>query len=131
MSFSHGLQSPSIGQPKNGYTLRETDGWSTRTVTEPLVYLNGQFVPASQAHVAIYDAGLVLGATITDQTRTFHLRPFRLGDHVHRLFRAARYARLELGLTPAELVCTSEELIDRNSRLVDKGDELGLIHFVT
>jgi branched-chain amino acid aminotransferase len=100
-------------------------------VTEPLVYLNGQFVPASEAHVAIYDAGLVLGATITDQTRTFHLRPFRLGDHVHRLFRAARYARLDIGLTPAELVRVSEELIDRNSRLVEKGDELGLIHFVT
>jgi branched-chain amino acid aminotransferase len=100
-------------------------------VTEPLVYLNGQFVAASQAHVAIYDAGLVLGATVADQTRTFHLRPFRLGDHVNRLFRALRYTRLDIGLSPAELVAISEELVDRNSLLAEKGDELGLIHFVT
>jgi len=100
-------------------------------VTEPLVYLNGQFVPASAARVAIFDAGFVFGATVSDQARTFHLRPFRLSDHVHRLFRALQYARLEIGLTPADLISISEELIDRNSQLVEEGDELGLIHFVT
>ena len=42
---------------------------------EPLVYLNGRTVPASQAHVAIFDAGIVLGATVTEMTRTFHQRP--------------------------------------------------------
>ena len=37
---------------------------------EPEVYLHGKFVPASQAHLNIYDFGIVLGATITDQLRT-------------------------------------------------------------
>jgi branched-subunit amino acid aminotransferase/4-amino-4-deoxychorismate lyase len=100
-------------------------------VTEPLVYLNGQFVPASQAHVAIFDAGVVFGATVTDQTRTFHLRPFRLTDHVDRLFRALRYTRLDIVNSPEELIGVSQELIAQNSRLVEKGDELGLVHFVT
>jgi branched-chain amino acid aminotransferase len=40
-------------------------------VSEPLVYLNGRMIPASQAHLAIYDAGLVRGATVTEMTRTF------------------------------------------------------------
>ena len=40
-------------------------------MTEPLVYLRGQFVPASQASLKIYDSGVVLGATVTEMTRTF------------------------------------------------------------
>ncbi|RPI76089.1 MAG: branched-chain amino acid aminotransferase, partial [Planctomycetaceae bacterium] len=47
-------------------------------MSEPLVYLNGQLVPASQAHIAIFDAGIVLGATVTDMTRTFRQQPYRL-----------------------------------------------------
>ena len=54
-------------------------------MSEPLVYLNGRMVPASQAHLAIYDAGIVLGATVTEMTRTFRLEPFRLDDHLDRL----------------------------------------------
>jgi branched-subunit amino acid aminotransferase/4-amino-4-deoxychorismate lyase len=100
-------------------------------VPEPLVYLNHRLVPAAEAHLAIYDAGVVLGATVTEQTRTFHHRPWRLGDHLDRLFRSLRYTRLDIGLSMAELAAVSHELIVHNSRLLDEGDELGLIHFVT
>ena len=102
-----------------------------RTVTEPLVYLNSEFLPASQAHIAIYDAGLVLGATVTDQIRTFHRRPFRLVDHLDRFIRALRNTRMDIGLSQEKLIDISNELIARNSRLLDEGDELGLIFFVT
>ena len=47
---------------------------------EPNVFLNGRFVPASQAHLAIYDAGVVLGATVTEMVRTFRQRLFRLDE---------------------------------------------------
>ena len=33
-------------------------------MNDPLVYLSGQLKPASQAHLAIFDAGIVLGATV-------------------------------------------------------------------
>ena len=42
---------------------------------EPEVYLHGKFVRSSQAHLNIYDFGIVLGATITDQLRTFATSP--------------------------------------------------------
>lgn len=98
---------------------------------EPLVYLNGRTVPASQAHLAIFDGGIVLGATVTEMTRTFNQRLFRLGDHLDRLYRSLRYMRFEIGLTKDELAAVSEELVAHNARLVDEQDELGLIHFVT
>jgi len=98
---------------------------------EPLVYLSGQMKPASQAHLAIYDAGVVLGATVTEMTRTFHRRLFRLDDHLDRLFRSLRYVRLDIGMTKQELAAVSQELASHNAALLEEGGELGLIHFVT
>lgn len=100
-------------------------------MTEPLVFLNGQLVPTSQASLKIYDAGVVLGATVTEMTRTFRHRPFRLEDHLARLFRSLKYTRMEIGLSPAELERISRELVVHNAKLIGSGEELGLIHFVT
>lgn len=98
---------------------------------EPLVYLNGKLVPASQAHLAIFDAGIVLGATVTEMTRTFRQEPYRLDDHLDRLFRSLKYTRMDVSVTKAELAAVSRELIAHNAKLTDPADELGLIHFVT
>jgi branched-subunit amino acid aminotransferase/4-amino-4-deoxychorismate lyase len=100
-------------------------------MSEPLVYLNDRMVPASQAHLAIYDAGIVLGATVTEQTRTFHKRPWRLDDHLDRLFRSLRYTRMNIGLLKEQLLEISNELVEHNARLLDDAEEFGLIHFVT
>ncbi len=100
-------------------------------MNEPLVYLSGQMKPASQAHLAIYDAGVVLGATVTEMTRTFHRRLFRLDDHLDRLFRSLRYVRLDIGMTRQDLAAVSQELASHNAAWLEAGGELGLIHFVT
>jgi branched-chain amino acid aminotransferase len=100
-------------------------------VTTAQVYLNGKMVPASEAHLAIYDAGVVQGVTVTEMTRTVHRRPYRLDDHLDRLFRSLRYTRMDIGLSKAELTAISQELIDHNARLLDADDDLGLVHFVT
>lgn len=100
-------------------------------MNEPLVYLNGKTVPASKAHLAIYDAGVVLGATVTEMTRTFHKKLWRLGDHLDRLFRSLRYTRMNIGMSKDELADISQRLVDSNARLLDAKGELGLIHFVT
>lgn len=100
-------------------------------MTEPLVYLNGRMVPASQAGLAVYDAGLVLGATVTEMTRTFGRRLFRLNDHLDRLFRSLEYVRINIGMSREELTRVSEELVARNLTADEESSELGLIHFVT
>src|SRR4051794_9643823 len=100
-------------------------------MTEPIVYLNGRTVPASQASLPIYDAGIVLGATVTEMTRTFRQRPYRLGDHIDRLYRSLKYTRLDIRLPKEELTRVSLELIEHNAALLDEEGELGLIHFVT
>jgi len=100
-------------------------------MSEPLVFKNDRFVPASQANLAIYDAGIVLGATVTDMTRTFRHQLFRPADHVDRFFRSLKYMRFDLGLSKTEVLAIGEQLIAHNSRFLGAGDELGLIHFAT
>lgn len=98
---------------------------------EPLVFLNGQFVPASRAAIAIWDAGLVLGATVTDLTRTFRHQPFRLEDHVERLFDSARSARITPPLSLDESIRAARELIAHNAALLAASDDLALCQFLT
>jgi branched-subunit amino acid aminotransferase/4-amino-4-deoxychorismate lyase len=100
-------------------------------VSEPLVYLNSEFLPASQARLPIYDAGFVLGATVTEQTRTFDRRPYRLDDHLDRFFRALHFTSIDIGCSRSELVQFAHTLIENNAALIDPGDELGLIYFAT
>lgn len=98
---------------------------------EPLVFLNGQLVPSSQASLKIYDAGIVLGATVTEMTRTFGQDLFRLDEHLARLYRSLKYTRLEIGLGPDEFNAISRQLVAHNRALLPPDAELGLIHFVT
>ena len=100
-------------------------------MSEPLIFLNGQMVPASEAHLNIYDAGIVLGATVTDMVRTFHHKLFRLDDHLERLARSLKYVRFDIGMTIDDLGDVGQELVEHNSQLIDPEDELGLIYFIT
>lgn len=100
-------------------------------MNEPVVYLNGQMVPASQASVKIYDGGVVIGATATECTRTFKRKLYRIEDHVARLFRSLKYMRIDIGMSREEMVRISEEICARNAALLRPEEELGLIHFVT
>ena len=98
---------------------------------EPLAYLNGQFVPLSEAKLSVFDMGVVHGASVTENIRTFQLRPFRLDAHLDRLLDSVRY----VGFTPApdrgELVAVVERVVEHNAALIPSGHELGIIVFVT
>ena len=98
---------------------------------EALVYLNDRLLPASEAHLAIFDAGVVLGATVTDMVRTFHKKLFRLEAHLDRFSRSLRYVRFDIGMSMDQLADIARQLVDHNAPLVDPEDELGLVFFVT
>lgn len=100
-------------------------------MTEPVVYLNSQFVPASAAHINVYDLGVVMGVTFTEFTRTFAHQPFRLEDHVRRLYRSCRYGSINIPMTPEQMIARTCELIETNCKLINTGDDLGIVHFVT
>ena len=63
-----------------------------------VVYLNGDFVPESAARVSIYDSALVMGDMAYEVTRTFHHQPFRVREHLQRLFHSLGVLRIDPGL---------------------------------
>lgn len=100
-------------------------------MSEPLVFLNDRFLPASQAKLNIYDLGIVLGATLTEMTRTFRHRPFRAEDHVARLYRSLKFSGITVPLSPEEMLARTNELAEANCRLIGPREDLGIVHFVT
>lgn len=98
---------------------------------EPLAYLNGRMLPASDVHLEIYDAGVVQGATVTETMRTFHHRLYRLEDHLDRLQQSLRCARFDLGMLIDDIARVVRELTEHNAKLLAPDDDLGLVLFVT
>jgi branched-chain amino acid aminotransferase len=98
---------------------------------EPQVFLNGQMLPASQAHLTVYDAGVVLGATVTELVRTFRKELFRLDDHLRRLSQSLHFVGFDIGMSMEELGRTVRELVAHNAALLGPEDELGVVIFVT
>ena len=97
---------------------------------EPIAYLKGEFVPASQCVLPIYDLGIVLGAAVTDFFRTINQQPFRMEDHARRFYESCKYARINPPVSLQETIEISEKLIAENSKL-EPGAELGLVYYMT
>jgi branched-subunit amino acid aminotransferase/4-amino-4-deoxychorismate lyase len=74
---------------------------------------------------------VVLGATVAEQTRTFRHQPWRLDQHLERLFRSLNYSGITIPQRLDELHSISLKLIANNSPLIHAEDDLGLIQFVT
>src|SRR5438876_9772863 len=86
-----------------------------------VAYFNGRIVPEREVVVPFRDRGFKYGDAAFDMTRTFHGRPFRLSDHVDRLYRSLRYLRIDSGLSPAEMVAASEEVLERHRHFLTPG----------
>jgi branched-chain amino acid aminotransferase len=72
-------------------------------MSELTYYVNGAFVPATQAALPLNDLGIVRGYGIFDLLRTYGKTPFRLRDHIRRLESSASQIGLELRWSTEEL----------------------------
>jgi branched-chain amino acid aminotransferase len=103
-------------------------------MSEQLVYLDGEYVPMSEAKIPVLDHGLLYGDGIFEGIRAYNGRVFKLTEHLKRFFSAAKAIRLTLPLTFEELEdviltsCRKNNIIDGYIRLVcTRGaDGLGL-----
>ena len=87
---------------------------ATRT-SEYQVYLNGAFVPESEARISVYDHGFLYGDGVFEGIRAYNGRVFRLREHVERLFESAKAIALEIPMTQEEM----HELILQACRVND------------
>ena len=100
-------------------------------MSEPIAYLNGRLLPASEATIPLWDAGFVLGATVSEQLRTFGGRLFRLPRHLARLRRSLEIVGLIEQVDLTQVARAAEQVAEHNHRLLSEGDDLGLAVLVT
>lgn len=100
-------------------------------MTEPIAYLNGEYVPITKASLHVFDLGVVGGASVNEMVRTFRYVPFRLDQHLARLKRSLEIVGVELELTMVELKAICERVVSENAKLIPAYHDLGLIVFVT
>ncbi|MBI4358389.1 MAG: branched-chain-amino-acid transaminase [Candidatus Omnitrophica bacterium] len=81
---------------------------------EPLIYLNGEFVPKGEAKISVFDHGLLYGDGVFEGIRSYNCLIFKLNEHLIRLRESAHTIMLKLPLTAEEMADAIVETLKRN-----------------
>jgi branched-chain amino acid aminotransferase len=98
---------------------------------ERTVYLSGAMVPESEAKISIFDSAIMLGDCLTESTRTFRHQPFRLAEHITRLYRSLKVSRVDPGLSPAQMTQATLDLLEANRSLMGPDDDCWIVHNIS
>ncbi len=100
-------------------------------MNEKVIYLNGAFVPESEAKVSVLDWGFSGGDGVYEVARTFDGKLFRLETHLARLSRSLAYTRIDCGLSMGEIEAIARETVERNLPLLEEGSDYALWHVIS
>ncbi|MCS7139925.1 MAG: branched-chain-amino-acid transaminase [Candidatus Nezhaarchaeota archaeon] len=81
---------------------------------EPLVYINGELVPKSQAKISVFDHGFLYGDGVFESVMVYNGVAFKLREHIDRLYDSAKALCLEIPMSKEELIKTVVETIRIN-----------------
>ena len=82
--------------------------------TEPIVYINGEYLPQSQAMVSVLDRGFLFGDGVYEVIPVFAGKLLRLNEHLERLQRSMNRVLLKNPLAQDEWEEIFHVLLDRN-----------------
>ena len=88
-----------------------------------LVYMNGKFVPESEAKISIFDSALMFGDMVFEMTRSFNKKQFKLREHLERLYMGINILHIPINMTIDELEEACLETIRKNELVFDEHDE--------
>jgi D-alanine transaminase len=83
-------------------------------VSEPIVYINGEYLPQSQASVSVLDRGFLFGDGVYEVIPVFAGKPLRLNEHLERLQRSMNRVSLKNPLTQQNWEGIFQTLLERN-----------------
>ncbi|HDY85015.1 hypothetical protein LCGC14_0644380 [marine sediment metagenome] len=78
------------------------------------VYLNGDFLPADQAKVSVFDRGFLLGDGVYEVIPVYGGRSFQLLGHLERLQASLDGVRMNNPMTNVQWQTMIEQLVERN-----------------
>ena len=78
------------------------------------IYVNGAVVPKAEAKVSVYDSGFMLGDGVWEGLRLYNGKFAFLGEHLDRLFEAAKAIDLDIGKTKDEMAAALYDTVRAN-----------------
>lgn len=99
-------------------------------MSQRVVYFNGEYIPEREARISIFDSALMFGDMIFEMTRSFNQKPYRLRDHLERLYASLNYVEIDCGLTIDEMEAVTHKTIERNLPALD-GLDFQIMHDVS
>jgi branched-chain amino acid aminotransferase len=113
-------------------------------ISSEAAWLDGRFLARRDLCLPVGDAGFVLGATVTEQLRTFRGRLFLPEPHARRLADSLRVVGLDPGFDTAVVMAAAAAVASHNHALTGSSagrlgkpsafpevDDLGVVIFVT
>jgi len=100
-------------------------------MSKRVVYFNGHYVSESEARVSIFDSALMVGDMAFEMTRTFSGTPFKLREHLHRLYASLRLLEIDCGLTIDEMEQMTLATLERNIPTEPDDMEWWIMHNVS
>jgi branched-chain amino acid aminotransferase len=82
---------------------------------EPLIYIDGQYLPKSQAKISVFDHGLLYGDGVFEGIRAYNGTVFKLKEHIDRLYRSAHTMMLQIPLTKQQIIKAVIETLRKNN----------------
>ena len=84
-----------------------------------LIWLNGRLVAKAQALVSVYDSGFMLGDGVWEGLRLYGGTWAFVGEHLDRLFEAAKAIDLDIGMRREEVLQAISETQEANGMVSD------------
>lgn len=88
---------------------------NTAAADKPIIYVNGKYVPKSQAMVSVYDHGLLYGDGVFEGIRVYNGKIFKCKQHLDRLWASADALRLKINISREEMEHIQRECIRLNN----------------
>ena len=81
---------------------------------DPIVFLNGEFGPLSEAKISVLDRGFIFGDGIYEVVPVYHRKPFRMAQHLARLERSLAKIKIQQPYSLAQWEKLVQDLIERS-----------------
>ena len=94
-------------------------------------YIDGKYFLHSEAKISIFDTSVMRGDTITESTRTFKHKPYRLREHIDRLFKSMKVVRYPQFMTPAQLEEVTLQVVEKNLPSYSEQQDFWIVHNIT
>src|SRR5699024_7160039 len=84
------------------------------TVASRTAYLNGEYLPAEQAKISIFDRGLLFGDAVYEGCAVLDGRLVDFGSHMQRLRRSLHELDIDYHVDDSAMLAIHRELAARN-----------------